>query len=228
MYEHTDNNIWQNLLNLIFQFTQQQAAFKIEMALNIFNGLFSYILDHMMKFKSELNGIFSQTLSNPSLEIKLAALQATSNFLQMADRKDVKTFLPLLPQMVQVVTDALKADDETVLEDALVEFNELAEMEPAFFKPNFKDIYEHLKPIIAYTDFANRSIRHQPLEFVVTILERKPSIAKQDIPLLKDILEQVFKLMIDIDEDIDASWMRPKEGYQLGNDEEEEDSVQFG
>lgn len=189
MYEHTDNNIWQNLLNLIFQFTQQQQAFKIEMALNIFNGLFSYILDHMMKFKAELSGIFAQTLSNPSLEIKLAALQATSNFLQMADRKDVKAFLPLLPQMVQVVTDALKADDETVLEDALVEFNELAEMEPAFFKPNFKDIYEHLKPIIAYTDFANSSIRHQPLEFVVTILERKPSIAKQDIALLKDILE---------------------------------------
>lgn len=97
MYEHTDNNIWQNLLNLIFQFTQQQQAFKIEMALNIFNGLFSYILDHMMKFKAELSGIFAQTLANPSLEIKLAALQATSNFLQMADRKDVKAFLPLLP-----------------------------------------------------------------------------------------------------------------------------------
>jgi hypothetical protein len=45
---------------------------------------------------------------------------------------------------------------------------------------------------------------------------------------LKDILEQIFKLMIDIDEDIDQAWMRPKEGYQLGNDEEEEDSVQFG
>ena len=33
--------------------------------------------------------------------------------------------------------------------------------------------------------------------------------------------------MIDIDEDIDQAWLRPKEGYQLGNDEEE-DSVQFG
>ena len=58
----------------------------------------------------------------------------------MADRKDTKAFLPLLPMMVNVITDALKADDETVLEDALVEFNELDEMEPAFFKPNFNDI----------------------------------------------------------------------------------------
>ena len=62
MYEHTDSNIWQNLLNLIFQFTQQQATYKIEMALQIFNGLFSYILDHLVKFKNELSGIFSQTL----------------------------------------------------------------------------------------------------------------------------------------------------------------------
>ena len=44
--------------------------------------------------------------------------------------------------MVAVVTKALEEEDETVLEDALVEFNELAEVEPAFFKPNFKDVYE--------------------------------------------------------------------------------------
>jgi len=62
MYEHTDNNIWQGLLNLIFQFTQQVATYKIEMALQIFNGLFSYILDHLVKFKTELSGIFAQTL----------------------------------------------------------------------------------------------------------------------------------------------------------------------
>jgi hypothetical protein len=31
--------------------------------------------------------------------------------------------------------------------------------------------------------------------------------------LLKDILDQVFRLMIDIDEDIEESWLRPKEGF---------------
>jgi len=36
--------------------------------------------------------------------------------------------------MVQVITSALVAEDETVLEDALVDFNELAEIEPSFFK----------------------------------------------------------------------------------------------
>ena len=34
--------------------------------------------------------------------------------------------------------------------------------------------------------------------------------------------------MIDIDSDIDQSWLRPKEGFVDGGDDEEEDNVAFG
>jgi hypothetical protein len=40
-----------------------------------------------------------------------------------------------------------------------------------------------------------------------------PSIVKKDEALLKDILEQIFLLMIDIDPDIEQSWLCPKEGF---------------
>jgi hypothetical protein len=59
------------------------------------------------------------------------------------------------------------------------------------------------------------------------LIERKPSIAQKDVELIKDILEQIFKLMIDIDEDISAEWLKPKEGFQQEGDEEE-DHVSFG
>lgn len=113
-----------------------------------------------------------------------------------------------------------------MLEDALVEFNELAEIEPSFFRNDFKSLYEAFKPIVMYKEFANNAIRHQPVEFIVTMIERKPSLAKKDEPLTMDLLDCIFKLMIDIDEDIEESWLRPKEGYVGG--EEEEDSVNFG
>jgi len=45
--------------------------------------------------------------------------------------------------------------------------------------------------------------------------------------LLKDVLESIFKLMIDIDPDIEATWLSPKEGFQQDGDEEE-DHVAFG
>ena len=49
---------------------------------------------------------------------------------------------------------------------------------------------------------------------------------KKNIDLLKDILEQVFKLMIDIDSEIEQSWLSPPEGF--AGEDEEEDDVSFG
>ena len=128
--------------------------------------------------------------------------------------------------MVAVIVQALTEEDETVLEEALIEFNELSEIEPNFFRADFKTIYDAFKPIIANKEFTNNSIRHQPLQFATTMIERKPALAKKDDALIKDILDQIFQLMIDIDQDIDADWMNPKEGF--AGEEEEEDNVNFG
>ena len=55
---------------------------------------------------------------------------------------------------------------------------------------------------------------------------------QKDEALLKELLELVFKLMIDIDEDIDADWLRPKEGFQEdeedGDGEGATDNLNFG
>lgn len=117
-------------------------------------------MTHLLQYKDDLKGILERTLAHPKLDIRLVALQATANLLSIAERKDTKAFLPLLPLMVSVVNQARIEEDETVLEDALVEFNELAEVEPAFFKPHFKEIYEQFSQIVMVRDFANQQIRH--------------------------------------------------------------------
>lgn len=38
----------------------------------------------------------------------------------------------------------------------------------------------------------------------------------------------IFKLMIDIEEEIENSWLKPKEGFRVEEDEEDEDAVAFG
>ena len=179
-------------------------------------------MDHLFKYKDDLKTILEKTLQHASLDIRLAALQATTNLLSIAERKDTKAFLPLLPLMVAVVSAAFSEEDETVLEDALVEFNELAECEPMFFKPHFKDLYAALKLIVLHQDFSNASIRHQPLEFIVSLVERLPSVVKKDQELLKDMLELVFRLMIDIDDEIEAEWLSSKKGFTADGDEERE------
>ena len=57
------------------------------------------------------------------------------------------------------------------------------------------------------------------------MLERKPTLARKDEELTKDILNEIFQLMIDIDEEIDEEWMSPKEGFAGVADE---DNVNFG
>jgi hypothetical protein len=65
-------------------------------------------MDHLVKFKSDLIGIFSKTLDHKSLDINLSALQAVSNFLQIAEGKDTQEFVAILPQMAKVALKALE------------------------------------------------------------------------------------------------------------------------
>jgi len=57
--------------------------------------------------------------------------------------------------MCGVVRAAAQEDDETVLQDAMIEFNEIAEVEPKFFQSKFKDIFAQTKEIVDKNDFAN-------------------------------------------------------------------------
>lgn len=88
--------VWSELFNLLFQFVNSEEELKVDAALQIFNGLFSYLMDHLVKYKSDLHGIFMKTLNHQSLDINLAALQAVSNFLQIAEGKDAREFITLL------------------------------------------------------------------------------------------------------------------------------------
>lgn len=66
------------------------------------------------------------------------------------------------------------------------------------------------------------------MEFLVTVVERIPAIVKKDVDTLKNLLDLIFKLMIDIESDIDDSWCKPKEGFRHEEDEENDDGVEFG
>jgi hypothetical protein len=64
-----------------FSLVSSEAADKVDAGLKVFTGLFSYIIDHLSKHKEDIGNIFSKTLQHPQLDLKLAALQATCNYL---------------------------------------------------------------------------------------------------------------------------------------------------
>ena len=62
----------------------------------------------------------------------------------------------------------------------MVEFNEMAEIEPKIFRKNFKDLFLAFSSIVAKNDYTTTTIRHQPVEFFVTVVERIPNVVKKD------------------------------------------------
>jgi len=62
--------------------------------------------------------------------------------------------------MVKLCLDAAQADEETILDEALIEMNEMADVEPKFFRKIFKEVSEALVPLVAKNDYTNTSIRH--------------------------------------------------------------------
>ena len=62
--------------------------------------------------------------------------------------------------MVNVPLKALAEDEETSLEDALLEFNDIAEAEPKFFKAHYGPIFQQFMKIMGKNDFTNTSLRH--------------------------------------------------------------------
>lgn len=92
MHDLNEADIWQDLLNTIFGFVNSTNPIQIDAALQLFNGLFSYIIDHLNKHKDDLKNIFRQTLNHENVDIKLAALQAVSNYLQTVEPADTKPF----------------------------------------------------------------------------------------------------------------------------------------
>lgn len=130
--------------------------------------------------------------------------------------------------MIAVITSACADGDETVLQDAWIEFNEIAEIEPKFFQKKMLDIFTKTKDIVLEKSLANDKIKQQPIEFYVTCIERVPAIVKKNTDLLKSIIELIFQLMIDVDSEIEESWMKPTEGFRDNENDGEEDNVNFG
>ena len=115
-------------------------------------------------------------MAHPDLEVASATLSAVASFLSIAKSDFTKSYQPCLEGMVNVALRALEADDEVNIEIAMIEFNNIAESEAKFFYSSYKDLFFAFTKLIEKNDYANSGIRHQPLEFLVTIVDKERSL----------------------------------------------------
>lgn len=87
-----------------------------------------------------------------------------------------------------------------------------------------------LQKVVYCKDIDDNNLKETATECLILILERLPSVGKQNTTALKSVIEMIFYGMIQIDEDIDPEWANPKEGFsdEKENGEVDTDEISFG
>ena len=127
-------DIWPDLFILSKELIAKGSDIQAEAGLNVYTEAFRSMVNELVENDPDLIEMFKVTLEHNNLKIALSSLQAVSQLLCVVQPKYAKLFLSLLEPMVRVPLKALEAEDESILEDALIEFNAMAEAEPKFFK----------------------------------------------------------------------------------------------
>lgn len=222
LYEIEDQVRMHEPHELCKQLIESGNQIQVLAALNIYIGMFDKISEQMMEVRKDLLTVFNATLSSEDHEISFHGLKAACKLVIMLERKDSEKFSAVLEPMIKVTMDAFDRDDEDTLEKCLVELKNLSSAEPKFFLSKFEVICQQFGKIMGKKDYDKKTIRILPIEFVSTIVIRLKTAFTKNVKAIQTIVEAIYNVMIDIDEEIPEEWLYPEDGCNI---EEEEFSV---
>ena len=101
---------WPELLPFMFQCVTSNDDRMKEASLIIFAQIAPYLQEPLLPHLASLHDVFLHCLQSGSINVRLASLQAASNFVQaLESASDVAKFQDLLPGMVQTLSLALQS-----------------------------------------------------------------------------------------------------------------------
>lgn len=220
-----ETEAWPELLPFLFQLVASGDNSLVASALHIFSGLFTFVHETMMTQKAQIFQIFASALASPSIEVKVCATEALASFLSMVDMKEVAEFKqltqPLLLAAYSVIEHS-EIEGKEVMENLVT----ISETEAKFFYESFEVAVEFMERVFALNvDFGLKSLA---LEMIACVAERKHKLMSSNQALCQRVLDKIFRLMLSVDKEVDATWLRPPEGYKEREDEDEdEDEIEI-
>lgn len=176
-----------------------------ESALLIFARLAQYIGETLIPHLATLHGVFLNCLNNStSGEVRIAALNATINFIQcLTNNSDREKFQDLLPLMMRTLTGALNGNQEATAQEALELLIELAGGEPRFLRKQIVEVVGSMLQI-AEAGSLEEGTRHLAIEFVITLAEardRAPGMMRKLPQFVHRLFMVLMGMLLDIDDD---------------------------
>lgn len=114
----------------------------------------------------------------------------------MVEPKQSKTFENLVPALLQSALGLIKKDADKYGDDVLSSFADIADAEPKFFKKDFKLVQQMMAAVVYDKDIDDSNLKETATEVLILILERIPSISKNDQAVLSSTVEMIFYNMV--------------------------------
>ena len=150
-------------------------------------------------------------MNNPSHKVEIACARATcACVVVMKDDVARNSFKPAITPILRILSDALNRSDEVDATSIIEYLVEIASIQPLFFKQVLDDIVKAMSSIAGSgdLDFSTRSIA---LEFILTICEVAPALARKCTNISQHIIPLLFTMLFESSTEVDqAAWARGK------------------
>lgn len=200
------NNQWPEILQFLFQCANSTNPQLQEAALRIFTGVPGIFGNIEMQYLELIKQMLAKSLDPSSTaEVQFQAVCAACAFINR-HAKDVnvlKHFSDLLPRIIHVTAESIKAEDDQTLLKLLIE---LAENCPRFLRPQLDFIFDMCIKVFSNTDVED-SWRHLALEVLVSFAENAPAMVRKYAGKYVEVMiPLVLQMMTDVEHD--ANWSK--------------------
>jgi len=198
---------WPEIMPFIFEAAKSPTATLRESSMLIFSRLTFVASEKMVSSIPTLKQLCGEVLQDPEKEVKLAALNATACMVQALSsfEQHVATLTDMIPLMVQVLTEALNAQDEEAARTAIEEFISVAEEAPKFFRKHLDPMTQMSIQIVTATNLEDET-RFLAVELLVTLAEQAPAMMRKQTTFLQNIVPLALQLMLVVEEVDMAEW----------------------
>ena len=195
----------EDLLKLLVDWAQSDLTQSRQFSMYVFEVLADCHLtpEQLTSYKDSFMTIFSKSLTDRELTVRVAALKATTSFLTSLDDSDmVMGYQGIIPQILNTVVDALKENEEQG-KLALDSMNDLTNIHPEIWKNTTNQLGNVISQVMTQTNFENGT-RASAIEVVLALGASVPASLRKIDETKTMFLTGLARMLTEVETDFDT------------------------
>ena len=221
--QSASNGDWKELLpSIIQQHTQSNSTnqtsnqtpadiHKTVALIGLIEIIAEYSPDDIQDNLSVIGSLLVNYMNNSSSKIEVSCARATcACVVVMKDDNARNSFKPAITPILRILSQALARNDEVDATNIIEYLVEIATIQPLFFKSVLEEIIQAMFQISGSVplDFSTRSVA---LEFILTICEAAPALARKCNAITQNIIALLYSMLFESQGEINEGvWVKGK------------------